>query len=48
MKFVLRELGKQVASESDVTIVIGKEDTFVYKSLLRFSQQEAFIGFKGR
>ena len=47
MRFLLRDLKYTGQNGSDVIITIGKEETFMNKKTLKFSQSDAFIGFHG-
>ena len=48
MRFLLRDLKYTGQNGSDVIITIGKEETFMNKKTLKFSQSDAFIGFHGK
>ena len=48
LRFLLRDLKNSGPSDSDVTVTIGKIETYMLKKTLKFSQKNAFIGFHGK
>ena len=48
LRFLLRDLKNSGPSDSDVTVTIGKIETYMLKKTIKFSQEDAFIGFHGK
>ena len=47
MRFLMRDLKYTGSNADDVIISIGKEESYMLKKTLKFSQSDAFIGFHG-
>ena len=48
MRMILRDLKNSGPADTDVIINLGKVENYMMKRTLKFSQQDAFIGFHGR
>ena len=48
LRFIVRDLKNTGPSDSDVIITLGKEEPFMLKRTLKFTQADAFVGFHGK
>ena len=48
LRILVRDIKNKGPADSDVTVTIGKTETYMVKRTLKFSQTDAFIGFHGK
>ena len=48
LRILVRDIKNKGPAYSDVTVTIGKTETYMIKRTLKFSQTDAFIGFHGK